>query len=135
MVVDIRKCYHISRNMEIKNQEVGHSDTSYAVTALAALAQEHRLTVFRELVQAGHGGLPAGVIAERLTIPRSSLSFHLSNLKQAGLIREQRQGRSIIYSADYAAMRALIAYLLSNCCADDSVSPNLIEQFATGAPS
>lgn len=103
-----------------------------AVTALGALAQTHRLTVFRELVQAGCNGLAAGAIAERLGIPRSSLSFHLSALKQGGLIAERREGRSIIYTADFAAMRALIAFLLHNCCAGDERTGELIEVFETG---
>ena len=103
-----------------------------AVDALGALAQVHRLSVFRELVQAGCAGLAAGAIAERLGIPRSSLSFHLSALKQGGMVSERREGRSIIYTADYAAMRRLIAFLLHNCCAGDAVSPQLLEQFETG---
>ncbi len=109
--------------MKIKNSQLSH-----AVSALSALAQEHRLQVFRELVQAGNGGLRAGVIAERLCVPRSSLSFHLTHLKAAGLISEQRQGRSIIYTANYAEMRALIAYLLTNCCEGDTIDPQLIDQ-------
>lgn len=106
-----------------------------AVTALAALAQTHRLSVFRELVQAGHKGIAAGALADRLGTPRSSLSFHLSTLKQGGLIAERREGRSIIYTADFAAMRSLIAFLLHNCCAGDAVASELIEQFETGAAS
>ncbi|MEM6494029.1 MAG: metalloregulator ArsR/SmtB family transcription factor [Pseudomonadota bacterium] len=97
------------------------------------MAQIHRLSVFRELVQAGSGGLAAGAIAQGLDIPRSSLSFHLSALKQAGLIRERREGRSIIYTADFAAMRGLIAFLLHNCCAGDAAATELVEQFETGA--
>lgn len=87
------------------------------VEALGALAQEHRLALFRLLVQAGNKGLPAGAIAEKLGIPNSSLSFHLAHLTRAGLIQQRRQGRSIIYRADYAAMNALMAYLTENCCA------------------
>ncbi|MEO1730739.1 MAG: metalloregulator ArsR/SmtB family transcription factor [Pseudomonadota bacterium] len=109
-----------------------HDSLDKAVDALAALAQVHRLSIFRELVQAGCAGLAAGTIAERLNIPRSSLSFHLSALKQGGMVSERREGRSIIYTADYAAMRGLIAFLLHNCCAGDAVSPQLLEQFETG---
>ena len=87
-----------------------------AVTALAAVAQEHRLAAFRLLVQAGEDGMPAGAIADALGIPNSSLSFHLSHLLRAGLIRQQRRSRSLIYSADYAAMNALVFYLTENCC-------------------
>jgi DNA-binding transcriptional ArsR family regulator len=90
--------------------------SSDAVAALAALAQDHRLTAFRLLVQAGADGLPAGAIAEALDIPNSSLSFHLSHLLRSGLIRQERRSRSLIYSADYDAMSALMAYLTENCC-------------------
>lgn len=88
-----------------------------AVEALGALAQEHRLALFRLLVQAGDEGMPAGAIAESLGVPNSSLSFHLAHLTRAKLIQQKRQGRSLIYTADYAAMNALVAYLLENCCA------------------
>ncbi|AMG73897.1 ArsR/SmtB family transcription factor [Sphingopyxis granuli] len=87
------------------------------IQALAALAQEHRLALFRLLVQAGEGGLAAGVIAGKLGIPNSSLSFHLAQLREAGLILQERQHRSIIYRANYPAMNALVAYLMENCCA------------------
>jgi DNA-binding transcriptional ArsR family regulator len=87
-----------------------------AVVALGALAQEHRLALFRLLVQAGADGMPAGAVAEALGIPNSSLSFHLAQLRRAGLARQERRGRSLIYSADYDAMNALIAYLMENCC-------------------
>jgi ArsR family transcriptional regulator len=88
-----------------------------AVTALGALAQGHRLALFRLLVQAGEGGLAAGVIAEKLGVPNSSLSFHLAQLREAGLVLQERQHRSIIYRANYPAMNALVAYLMENCCA------------------
>lgn len=88
-----------------------------AIDALGALAQEHRLALFRLLVQAGEGGLAAGMIAETLGVPNSSLSFHLAQLREAGLVLQERQHRSIIYRANYPAMNALVAYLLENCCA------------------
>lgn len=88
-----------------------------AVEALSALAQEHRLTLFRLLVQAGEKGMSAGAIAEALAIPNSSLSFHLAQLHKAGLILQERQHRSLIYRANYPAMNALVAYLMENCCA------------------
>jgi DNA-binding transcriptional ArsR family regulator len=91
-------------------------DGSAVVSALSALAQEHRLALFRLLVQAGEEGMPAGAIAEALGVPNSSLSFHLAALTKAGLIRQERQSRSLIYSADYAAMNDLIGYLMENCC-------------------
>jgi len=88
-----------------------------AVEALSAVAQEHRLTLFRLLVQAGDRGMAAGAIAEALGVPNSSLSFHLSQLRNAGLILQERQHRSLIYRANYPAMNALVAYLMENCCA------------------
>jgi DNA-binding transcriptional ArsR family regulator len=90
------------------------SDT--AVAALAALAQPHRLALFRLLVQAGEDGLAAGAIAQALGVPNSSLSFHLAQLGKAGLVRQERRHRSIIYRAEFAAMDALIGYLMENCC-------------------
>jgi len=96
---------------------------SAAIDALAALANEHRLALYRLLVQAGEGGLPAGTIAETLGLPNSSLSFHLAQLNRAGLIRSERQHRSIRYSADYAAMNALVGYLMENCCARTTGGP------------
>lgn len=92
-------------------------DADRAVAALGALAQEHRLALFRLLVQAGDEGLAAGAIAEALGIPNSSLSFHLAQLSRAGLVRQERRHRSLIYSADYSAMNALVGYLMENCCA------------------
>ena len=88
-----------------------------AIGALGALAQEHRLALFRLLVQAGDAGMAAGAIAEALGVPNSSLSFHLAQLRRAGLILQERQHRSLIYRANYPAMNGLIAYLMENCCA------------------
>lgn len=87
------------------------------VNALSALAQEHRLAVFRMLVQAGEDGMSAGAIAEQLGVPNSSMSFHLAQLMRAGLISQERRHRSLIYRADYAAMNKLLGYLVENCCA------------------
>ena len=87
-----------------------------AVGALAALAQENRLKLFRLLVQAGDKGLAAGAIADALGVPNSSLSFHLAQLRNAGLILQERQHRSLIYRANYPEMNALVAYLMENCC-------------------
>ena len=87
-----------------------------AVERLGALAQETRLAIYRLLVAAGSGGIAAGAIAERLDIPPSSLSFHLSELHRAGLIAQRRESRSLIYSADFRAMNGLLAYLSENCC-------------------
>ena len=87
-----------------------------AIEALGALAQEHRLTLFKLLVRAGDKGLAAGAIADALGVPNSSLSFHLAQLRTAGLILQERQHRSLIYRANYPAMNALVAYLMENCC-------------------
>jgi ArsR family transcriptional regulator, arsenate/arsenite/antimonite-responsive transcriptional repressor len=88
-----------------------------AIAALSALAQEHRLALFRLLVQAGDRGLPAGAIAHALGVPNSSLSFHLRQLHRAGLVLQERRHRSLIYRANYPAMNALVGYLMENCCA------------------
>lgn len=87
-----------------------------AVAALAALAQETRLELYRLLVTSGPGGMSAGNIAERLATPPSSLSFHLQQLTHAGLITQRRVGRNLFYAAEYGAMNALLGYLTENCC-------------------
>lgn len=94
-----------------------------AVTALAALAQESRLAVFRLLVQAGPEGLAPGEIGERLGIPAPTLSFHLKALSHAGLIEDRRDGRYIFYSARYAQMNELLGFLTKNCCGGRSCAP------------
>lgn len=91
-----------------------------AVEALAALAQESRLSVFRLLVQAGKEGVAAGALGEKLGIPPATLSFHLKTLTHAKLIKSRTEGRFVIYSANYAEMDKLIAYLTEHCCAGDS---------------
>ena len=91
-----------------------------AIQALAALAQEHRLAAFRYLVQCGADGAPAGAIAEHLSIPASSLSFHIAQLERSGLIIRVRKSRSLIYSADFTAMNGLVGYLMENCCSGAS---------------
>ena len=96
------------------------------IEALGALAHEHRLALFRLLVQAGADGMPAGAIAEALALPNSSLSFHLAHLTRAGLIRQQRQSRSLIYTADYAAMNGLVGYLMENCCGGAACAPDAV---------
>src|ERR1700761_4731971 len=88
-----------------------------AVAALGALAQDNRLDVFRLLVQAGPEGVPAGEIAERLKLASPTLSFHPAQLRHAGLVQARRDGRSLIYAADYDGMNALMAFLTENCCA------------------
>ena len=91
-----------------------------AVDALAALAQESRLAVFRLLVQAGKDGLAAGVLGEKLGIPPATLSFHLKGLTHAKLVKSRSEGRYVIYTANYPEMDRLIAYLTEHCCAGDS---------------
>lgn len=91
-----------------------------AVGALAALAQASRLSVFRLLVQAGNEGVTAGVLGEQLGIPPATLSFHLKTLTHAKLIKSRTEGRFVIYSANYAEMDKLIAYLTEHCCAGDA---------------
>jgi ArsR family transcriptional regulator len=91
-------------------------DSLDAVEALGALAQETRLEIFRLLVQAGDGGMAAGQIAARLELPPATLSFHLNQLRHAGLISYRRESRSLIYAAEYAAMNSLVGYLTENCC-------------------
>ena len=98
-------------------------ESEMVVRALGALAQEHRLALFRLLVQAGPDGLAAGAIAEALGVPASSLSFHLAQLTNAGLIAQRRDGRSLIYTADYGAMNALVGFLMENCCGGAVCAP------------
>ena len=88
----------------------------HAVIALSALAQDTRLAVFRALVEAGPAGLRPGEIATGLALPNATLSFHLGQLRRAGLVAAQRDGRTIVYSADYRRMNELIDFLTANCC-------------------
>ncbi len=90
--------------------------TNAAVATLSALAQEARLQIFRALVRVGPEGLPAGEIARRLEIPAATLSFHLKELKNAGIVTCRREGRSLIYGPDFEAMKELIGFLTENCC-------------------
>jgi ArsR family transcriptional regulator, arsenate/arsenite/antimonite-responsive transcriptional repressor len=88
-----------------------------AIGALGALAHEHRLAVFRLLVEQGPQGLAAGRIAASLRLVPSSLTFHLQSLLRAGLVSRRRESRQLIYSVDFETMNALLAYLTENCCA------------------
>jgi ArsR family transcriptional regulator len=96
------------------------------VRALAALAHEHRLGAYRLLVEAGPEGLPAGVIAARLAILPSSLTFHAQQLRNAGLVVSRRASRQILYAADFAAMNALVGFLTRNCCGEGSGDPCVV---------
>lgn len=89
---------------------------SQATTALAALSQESRLRVFRLLVKTGPSGLPAGQIAAKLKIPAATLSFHVKELSNAGLIDSRKEGRSVIYSMDVRGIKGLMEFLLKDCC-------------------
>src|SRR5579871_62688 len=92
-----------------------------AVTSLAALAHEGRLSIYRLLVQAGPGGMTVGQVAAKLGMPGPTLSFHLSQLKHAGLVRAERDGRRLIQTADFQRMNGLVEYLTENCCGDPSL--------------
>jgi DNA-binding transcriptional ArsR family regulator len=92
------------------------------VEALAALAHEHRLGVYRMLVEAGPDGLNAGTIASKLKIPPSSLTFHIQSLHRAGLVSQERRSREVIYAADFGSMTGLVGYLTENCCAGGGAS-------------
>lgn len=98
-------------------------NSSAALKALSALAQASRLDAFRELVQAGPGGMAAGELATRLGISPPALSFHLKGLVYAGLATSRQDGRFVYYSADYDAMQALLGFLTDNCCGGASCAP------------
>lgn len=98
-------------------------DTQAIVLALAALAQESRLAIFRLLVQAGPEGMAATMIGDELGIAPSSMSFHLKELLHADLVSVRREGRSMIYSADFAAMNTLVGFLTENCCGGNVCTP------------
>lgn len=99
-------------------------DAATVIRALGALAQDHRLAAYRLLVQAGPEGLAAGALAEAVGVPGSSMSFHLAQLANAGLVVQRRQSRSIIYSADFPAMNALMSYMTENCCGGVPCAPD-----------
>jgi ArsR family transcriptional regulator len=107
-----------------------------AVAAFAALGHEHRLAIYRLLVEAGPEGLSAGVIAGRLGIPPSSLTFHTQALLRAGVLHQRRDSRLLIYTADFEAMNTLVAYLTENCCGQSAVcapvcKPDAVAPIAT----
>ena len=95
-----------------------------AVMALAALAQDNRLDVFRLLVRAGPEGMPAGTVAEALDLAPNTLTFHFDRLRTAGLVTVRREGRSMIYAAQYEAMDDLLGFLTENCCSGVSCAPS-----------
>ena len=108
-----------------------------AVTALAALAQNNRLDVFRLLVQAGPAGLPAGEVASALDVAPNTLTFHFDRLRSAGLVTVRREGRSMIYAARFETMNALLGFLTENCCggAAELCAPAAMCKPADGKPA
>ena len=100
-------------------------EASAVIRALAALAQEHRLAVYRLLVQAGSAGMSAGSISEATGIAPSSLSFHLKEMSHANMVTSRQEGRYVIYSANFATMNTLLAYLTENCCGGTPCTPDL----------
>src|ERR1700677_3678734 len=98
------------------------------IEALGALAHEHRLAIYRLLVQRGPEGLPAGAIGQRVGLLPSSLTFHLQTLHRAGLIAQRRESRQLFYSADFAVMNGLVGYLTENCCgnSDAACAPSCV---------
>jgi len=94
-----------------------------AVVALAALAQDNRLDVFRLLVQAGPAGMPAGGVADVLGLAPNTLTFHFDRLRTAGLVTVRREGRSMIYAAQFEQMNALLGFLTENCCGGAPCAP------------
>jgi len=109
-------------------------DQRRAIAALGALAQATRLELFRLLVACGPQGLPAGLIAERLGVQPSSLSFHLAALSHAGLVAQRRLGRQLIYSAEYGTMNDLLFYLTENCCGRGEICAPVCDLSEAGRP-
>jgi DNA-binding transcriptional ArsR family regulator len=97
-------------------------DINDAIPLFDTLSQETRLKAFRLLVKAGQHGLPAGELSEKLGTPHNTMSFHLNHLSNAGIVQSRREGRSIIYSANYEVMHKLISFLVSDCCSDEFAS-------------
>jgi len=98
-------------------------EKSDAIAALAALAQDNRLDVFRLLVQAGPEGMPAGAVAEALDLAPNTLTFHFDRLRMAGLVSVRREGRSMIYAAQFETMNGLLGFLTENCCGGVPCAP------------
>lgn len=97
-------------------------DIKQAISMFDALSQETRLSAFRLLVKAGPGGLAAGVMSERLGTPHNTLSFHLNHLSHSGIVTSRREGRSVIYSANFEMMHGLISFMVKDCCSEEFAS-------------
>jgi ArsR family transcriptional regulator len=109
--------------------------TTQALAALGALSQEHRLAIFRLLVEHGPDGLTPGALAERLKIPAATLSFHLKELSAAGLVLARRESRFLWYRADFDAMTGLISYMTENCCRNSAACDASCAPAGTATPS
>jgi ArsR family transcriptional regulator len=107
---------------------------SAVIEALGALAHEHRLSIYKLLVERGPEGLAAGHIGTKLKLVPSSLTFHLQNLQRAGLISQRRESRQLIYSADYEAMNGVVGYLTENCCVGSSECTPTCKPARSSAP-
>jgi ArsR family transcriptional regulator, arsenate/arsenite/antimonite-responsive transcriptional repressor len=107
---------------------------SAVIEALGALAHEHRLSIYKLLVERGPEGLAAGHIGTKLKLVPSSLTFHLQNLQRAGLISQRRESRQLIYSADYDAMNGVVGYLTENCCVGSSECAPTCKPARSSAP-
>ena len=125
-LVDLTQGDHPGRRLRLVRyfHNIGNMEERRAVEALAGLAQESRLKIYRLLVEAGPEGLAAGSIGERLGLPAATLSFHLAGLSRAGLAKSRQDGRFVIYSADFENMNALVGYLTENCCGGQACSPS-----------
>jgi len=109
----------ITIDINLYVHKIGHMELQHALIAFDALSQETRLRAFRLLVEAGPEGMAAGAISEQLATPHNTMSFHLNHLVNAGIVKSQKQGRSVIYSADFEAMRGLIGFMVEDCCSRD----------------
>ena len=98
-------------------------ESPQALDALSALAQASRLAIYRLLVEAGPGGLAAGVIGDKLHLPGATLSFHLAHLVRGGQVKSRQDGRYVIYSADFQTMDGLVGFLTENCCGGRACAP------------
>ena len=110
-------------------------ETKEVLSALGALSQEHRLAIYRLLVEQGPDGLNAGTIAERLKLPPATLSFHLKELSAAGLILARQESRYIWYRADFDAMTGLLGYLTENCCRSSAACATSCAPAVTATPT